>query len=117
MTIKAKEKPTETTPIKIEDRLLRRAPEDKIYIGQIVEQALQGELGSVLKALTAGRIAETAANKSQDVSNDEKLGQIQAFQRIWDDLEQFVIDKDTEVARIIAERGEEPEEQSGPSDE
>lgn len=82
----------------IEERLTgcsRREAQHIIYVGTLVEHALLGEIGAVIKALTAGRVsAELASNKDGKLSSERVLGRVEMANSLWDDLEQFVIDKD-----------------------
>jgi hypothetical protein len=82
----------------IEDRLAgcgRNEVEHIIYVGELVEKAIKSEFGAILKALTAGRVStELNANKSGSLSSDRVLGRIEMANNLWDDLEQFVLDKD-----------------------
>lgn len=82
----------------IEDRLAacgRGEPEHIIYVGMIVENLLKGEAGAIIKALTAGRSSsEILSNMSGKLSSDRVLGRIEAYENLWNDLEQFVLDKD-----------------------
>lgn len=97
----------------IEERLLgcsRKESEHIIYVGQLVEKALTGEVGAVIKALTAGRVsAELNSNRDGKLSPDRVLGRVEMANNLWDDLEQFVIDKDvllrpiTETTKVPAQ--------------
>lgn len=82
----------------IEERLIKCAQKELehiIYVGQLVERVLQSEFGAVLKALTAGRVSqEIASNKDNRLSSDRVLGRIEMADSLWNDLEQFVADKD-----------------------
>lgn len=88
------------TPIQlsIEDRLAgcgRNEPDHIIYVGQLVERVLQGEFGAIIKALTAGRISTELGQSRQSVtSSDRILGRLEMAENLWNDLEQFVLDKD-----------------------
>lgn len=82
----------------IEERLIGCSLNEKndiIYVGQLVERVLKGEFGAILKALTAGRTAEELQlQKSSSKTSDYHLGRLSAFNDLWNDLEQFVHDKD-----------------------
>jgi len=84
--------------ISVEDRLTRasRGEHDSIvYLGELVERILKGEFGAIIKALTAGRISrELSEAKQAPVSSDRILGRIEMAENLWNDLEQFVLDKD-----------------------
>ena len=82
----------------IEERLAgcgRKEPEHIQYVGLLVERALTGEIGAILKALTAGRISmELDISKASSKSSDWHLGRASMGNDLWHDLEQFVLDKD-----------------------
>lgn len=93
----------------IEERLAgcgRKEAEHIIYVGELVERILKHEFGAVLRALTAGRTgAELQANRDGKLSADRILGRIEMADALWSDLEQFVIDKDAQLAPIpVADR-------------
>lgn len=83
----------------IEERLAgcgRKEPEHIIYIGELVERTLKAEFGAVIKALTAGRISmELEHKKSSGLTSDWHLGRASMGNDLWNDLEQYVLDKDT----------------------
>jgi hypothetical protein len=84
--------------LSIEDRLASAGRHDQdsiVYLGQLVERTLQGEFGAIIKALTAGRIS-TELNQARGslTSSDRILGRLEMAENLWNDLEQFVIDKD-----------------------
>jgi len=82
----------------IEERITlcgKKDPESIQYVGLLVERALNGEIGEILKALTAGRISmELDSAKVSGKSSDWHLGRASMGNDLWYDLEQFVIDKD-----------------------
>lgn len=84
--------------LQIEDRLAgcgRKEPEHIQYVGVLVERALKGEIGAILKALTAGRISmELELSKTSNKTSDWHLGRCSMGNDLWNDLEQFVLDKD-----------------------
>lgn len=90
--------------VAIEERLTRCAKNEAehiIYVGELVERILKSEFGAVLKALTAGRAsAELTANKDGKLSSDRILGRVEMANALWDDLEQFVMDKDAQLTPI-----------------
>lgn len=92
------------TDIAIEDRLAgcgRLEAEHIIYVGELVERMLKSEFGAVLKALTAGRAsAELSANRDGKLSADRILGRLEMADGLWSDLEQFVLDKDSQLRPI-----------------
>lgn len=79
----------------IKERMVRRSPEDVVYIGDLVERHFQGEFGEVLEALTNGRVQEEALRERGQLSADRILGRIEMAARLAQDLEQFIIDKDS----------------------
>lgn len=97
----------------IEERLAgcgRHETEHIIYVGELVERAIKGEFGAILKALTAGRVStELNANKNGALSSDRILGRIEMANNLWDDLEQFVLDKDKLQAPMEVFDGQEVE--------
>ena len=88
------------TPISlsIEERLAgcgRNEDQHIIYVGQLVERTLQSEFGAIIKALTAGRISTELGYSRQSTQSSERiLGRLEMAENLWNDLEQFVIDKD-----------------------
>ena len=87
-----------TTDLAIEERLAacgRGESDHIIYIGMLVENLLKSETGAIIKALTAGRTSsEIRSNMSGKLSSERVLGRIEAYENLWNDLEQFVLDKD-----------------------
>ena len=85
--------------VAIEERLAacgRREAVHIIYVGDLVERALKGEIGAVLKALMVGRTSrEISDNRDGKLSADRILGRLEMVEILWCDLEQFVLDKDT----------------------
>lgn len=84
--------------LSIEDRLAgcgRNEPEHIKYVGYIVENMLKSEAGAIIKALTAGRISmELESAKTSEKTSDWHLGRASMGNDLWNDLEQFVLDKD-----------------------
>jgi len=85
-----------------------------IYIGRLVEETLKGEFGSVLRALLRGRAAADLSESrihGCTLSSDRYLGRLDAYERILQDLEQYVLDKDQAAVRLIeAQREQQPAE-------
>jgi len=79
----------------IEERMIRRSNEDIEYLGDLVERHYQGEFGKVLTALTQGRVMEEALRAKNGESPDRILGRIEMAAKLTQDLEQFIIDRDT----------------------
>lgn len=94
----------------IEERLsacARHEAQHIIYVGELVERTLKGEFGAVLKALTAGRVSqELQAAKVSGISSDRVLGRLEMAENLWNDLEQFVLDKDKLQQPIAREEKE-----------
>jgi hypothetical protein len=82
----------------IEERLAacgRKDPSAIIYVGQLVERVLKSEFGAIIKALTAGRISTELGSSRISVSTSDRiLGRLEMAEYLWNDLEQFVLDKD-----------------------
>lgn len=93
--------------IAIEERLTKCAKgesEHIIYVGEVVERTLKGEFGAIIKALTAGRTSrELAENRDGKMSADRILGRIEMAEILWNDLEQFVEDKDKALEPVNLE--------------
>lgn len=93
--------------IAIEERLAACARKDRdeiIYVGNLVERTLKGEFGAVIKALTAGRISmELESKKSSGLTSDWHLGRASMGNDLWNDLEQFVHDKDQVLMTVRKE--------------
>lgn len=92
----------------IEERLTkcsRNDPQEIIFVGELVERTLAGDFGAILKALTAGRTAmELDAQKVSGKSSDYHLGRLSMANDLWNDLEQYVHDKDKMQEEIGKER-------------
>lgn len=86
----------------IEERLAgcgRKEAEHIIYVGNLVERALKGEIGAVIKALTVGRTsAELSNSRTLNISSERVLGRLEMADSLWGDFEQFVLDKDKLLA-------------------
>lgn len=82
----------------IEERLAgcgRNEADHIVYVGELVERILKGEFGAVLKALTVGRVSsELQMSKDGKISSERVLGRIEMADGLWNDLEQYVHDKD-----------------------
>ncbi|MBX4189760.1 hypothetical protein KW791_00460 [Candidatus Parcubacteria bacterium] len=96
---------TSTVDMAIEERLAsagRRERHSIIYLGELVERHLRGEIGAILKALTAGRIStELGKSSVSGVSAERVLGRLEMAESLWNDLEQFVHDKDKLISQEI----------------
>jgi hypothetical protein len=90
----------------IESKLIgcsRKEAQDIIYVGLLVERTLRGEFGAVLKALTAGRIASELSDRTSTVASERRVGRLEMANQLWEDLEEYVHDKDRMQASIIKE--------------
>ncbi len=88
----------------IEERLAgcsRNEANHIIYVGELVERVLRSEFGAVIKALTAGRVATELATRDAGVSSDRRIGRLEMANDLWQDLEQFVLDKDKVQSDLI----------------
>lgn len=99
----------------IEDVLIGCSKHDKndiIFLGNLVESTLKSEFGAVLKALTAGRVSEELMlQKSSHKSSDYHIGRLSAFNDLWGDLEQYVLDKEKLTQPIETEDNSFPEQE------
>lgn len=90
------------TDLAIEDRITRSSKGDTdsiVHIGEVVEKLLVGEAGAILKALTVGRISmELDSAKVSGKTSDFHLGRLSMANDLWNDLEQYVLDKDKVLA-------------------
>jgi len=75
-----------------EERLRRNAPEDQIKIGEVVEAALSGEFGVLLKAIISGIIAAELdkSRRDKNVSADRVLGRIESLDNLTEQLDTTV---------------------------
>ena len=73
----------------------RKDSDQVIYVGELVEKVMKSEFGVILEALTAGRTTfEIGANRNSALSCDRVLGRIEMASLLFEDLEQFILDKD-----------------------
>ena len=92
--------PTKKTPsqVAIEEKLAscgRGELENIVFVGELVEKTLKSDFGAILKALTAGRISmELQSNKDGKLSSERLIGRLEMAEQLWNDLEQYVLDKD-----------------------
>ena len=98
------------TDISIEERLVgcgKKENDHVIYVGEVVERAIKGEIGAIIKALTAGRLSrELYENRNGKMSADRVLGRLEMCDLLWNDLEQFVLDKDKLLTPINLDEAE-----------
>ena len=84
----------------IEERMRRNEPEDKIYIGQLVEQHLSGEFGQLVRCIAEG-IKDRKLEESEryhNISPDRVLGVIVGVTAIQAELNTCV-----DIARSLTE--------------
>lgn len=83
--------------MRIEERLARRAPEDIIHIGGIIEHTMKGEFWSILKmlgvSLKVDEIERAKNGIGVPISSERVLGRIEAHQTMLDALEAIVIQR------------------------
>lgn len=89
----------------IEERIVgagRGELKEIVYVGDIVETTLKTEFGVILRALLKGRAAlELAESRNKaEFSPDRFLGRLDAYEKIMQDLEQYVIDKDNALKTL-----------------
>jgi len=74
--------------MKIEERMRRNDIEDKIYIGEIVEQATSGEFGAVLRCIIEGlKDIELQKSKISEADANRVLGRLEAYNQIQNELD------------------------------
>lgn len=76
----------------IEERMVRREPEDVIEIGRALEVFYDSAAGSILRALVNGRVAlESKEHRNDDrIKPSRVLGRIEAYHQILDDIEMAI---------------------------
>lgn len=83
-----------------------------IHIGEVVEMQITGEFGAILRALlkgmAAGDLAESRVRGG--MSPDRYLGRLDAYEKISQNLEQYVIDKDNAIKKLAEEAKQNTEE-------
>lgn len=83
-----------------------------VYIGEMVENTLLGEFGAILRALIKGLSASSLAESrvKGEISADRYLGRLDAYDKILENLEQYVIDKDQASKKIIKDSVRQPDD-------
>lgn len=73
----------------IEERMVRREPEDVIEIGRSLEVMYSSPAGSILRAMVNGRISLEAKQhrEGSPIKAGRALGRIEAYQTLLDDIE------------------------------
>lgn len=80
--------------MEIKERLSRRAPEDIIKLGEIVEHAVKGDFWKLLQEMTVGRKSyELQKSVSGGGVAERILGRLEAYETILMDLENMVEEK------------------------
>ena len=100
-----------------EEKLRRNAIEDQIEIGQIVDTALQGNFGDLLRCIINGIVAEQLENSRRNpqiINADRALGRIESLDQLTERLDQIVDIKNQLTAEKKAEAINEPGEPSPP---
>lgn len=75
--------------MKIEERMLRRDPEDLIEIGRCLEDFYNSAAGSILRAIINGRINVESRDHLEDdrIKPSRVLGRIEGYNQIINDIE------------------------------
>lgn len=75
--------------MKIEERMLRRNPEDLIEIGRCLGDFYNSPAGSILRAMINGRVNLEARDHLEDdrIKPSRVLGRIEAYNQIINDIE------------------------------
>jgi hypothetical protein len=76
-----------------EEKLRRNAVEDQIEIGQIVDTAIQGNFGNLLRCIINGIVAEQLENSRRNpqiLSADRALGRIESLDMLTERLDTIV---------------------------
>lgn len=73
----------------IEERMVRREPEDIIEIGRALDAMYNGSAGAVIRAMVNGRISLEAKQhrEGSPIKAGRALGRIEAYQTLLDDIE------------------------------
>lgn len=95
--------------MRIEERLTRRAPDDIIYIGNLIENAMRGELWAVINFMSASlKVEEIEKSKNglgTPISAERILGRIEAYETLITNLESIVVQKE-ELSKPITKKKE-----------
>jgi hypothetical protein len=96
-----------------EERLKRNDISDQIEIGQIVDTALQGNFGDLLRCIINGIIAEQLENSRRNpqvINADRALGRIESLDQLTERLDAIVDIKNQLFAEKKAEEEIKPSE-------
>lgn len=76
----------------IEERMIRRDPQDIIEIGRLLEVMYDSAVGSILRAMVNGRISLEAKQHTNGspIKPGRALGRIEAYQTFLDDIERAI---------------------------
>lgn len=95
--------------MRIEERLTRRAPDDIVYIGNLIQQAMKSELWTVINFMSASlKVEEIEKSKNglgAPISADRVLGRIEAYETIITNLEGIAVQKE-ELSKPITKKKE-----------
>jgi len=98
--------------MRIEERLARRAPDDIVYIGGLIQNSMKSEFWKVLEMMTASlKIEEIEKSKNglgAQISSDRVLGRIEAYETIITNLEAIAAQKE-ELSKPITKKKESDE--------
>jgi len=89
-----------------EEKLNRNATEDQIEIGQIVDDALRGNFGNLLRCIINGIVSEQLENSRRNpqvLSAERALGRIEALDQLTERLDVIVDIKNQLLAEKKAE--------------
>jgi len=100
-----------------EEKLRRNDVSDQIEIVQIVDTALQGNFGVLLRCIINGIVAEQlekSRRNPQIITSDRALGRIESLDQLTERLDQIVDIKNQLFAEKKAEEEVKPSDQSPP---
>lgn len=100
-----------------EEKLRRNAPEDQIEIGQIVDDALKGNFGDLLRCIINGIVAEQLENSRRNpqiITSDRALGRIESLDQLAERLDVIVDIKNQLLTEKKEEQENKPSNQSPP---
>jgi len=96
-----------------EERLKRNDISDQVEIGQIVDDALKGNFGDLLRCIINGIVAEQLENSRRNpqiINSDRALGRIESLDQLTERLDQIVDIKNQLFAEKKAEEEIKPSE-------
>jgi hypothetical protein len=73
----------------IEERMVRRDPEDLIEIGRALDTFYNSEAGAIIRAMCNGRVSQEARQHKEGsaIKPGRALGRIEAYNQLIDDIE------------------------------